>query len=231
MLTSGMLAIVNPTPADLGRACAELTITGIVRLIKEDYEGMRHSQSRLMDCVKQAMNFKTAEQKRLFLEAGITSLQAKEMSDCFDCPGVQMLSSMRGLDQLNHAYASLCRYLGIEVFKKALTSLDVMPWGQAYHRGQRFLFSGLPFTTKREEFRAFAKAATYAYRDAYNIEESEEAVLQQLEDSYYNDGCPHCDMQLLGSTKLALDLNFKSSVAEFVIGAHLFAPAQIIRTT
>lgn len=234
VLMSGMLLANDPiNPQRLGRECAQLTMKGLVQLIKHNTslfrdsedKGILNTQRKVMSCIEKAVSLKSLDQRKLFLEAGIQALQEMNfvLSDTMidtPLPGDVYFVHLEPGDK---AYAGLAKYFGIIVFKKALDSLHAMPWGQGRGSRNRALFSGLPFTSKHETYRAFARAATLAYRDAYNIVESEDAVAANLECYFESEN----EIRWLGASLLALELiegQFGDRVAAFVCAAHLFAP-------
>lgn len=224
VLMSGMLFAAHTDDSSrLGQKCAQKTMHGLIQLIKRDDKGMRHSQGKVASYIKQAVTLKSLDQRKLFLEAGIKALEGMNLNN----DAIMIGTKVYQLDQSDRAYAILVKTFGIEVFKKALDSISVLPWGQGRARGwnNRALFSGLPFTTLQEECKAFAKAVTQAYKDAYNCQESEETIALALQE-HFEEGFP-TKKKLSGAAALALELiegKFGTRVGEFVCGAHLFAP-------
>lgn len=226
VLMSGMLFAAHTDDSSrLGQKCAQKTMHGLIQLIKRDHKGMRHSQGKVAKYIKQAVTLKSLDQRKLFLEAGIKALEAMNLNN----GAVMIDTKVYQLEQSDRAYAIMVKSFGIEVFKKALDSVQVLPWGQGRANGfwnNRALFSALPFTTLQEENRAFAKAATQAYQDAYNCQESEETVALALQE-YFEEGIDTCGKPLTGAAGLALELiagKFGDRVGQFICGAHLFSP-------
>ncbi len=199
--------------AELGLYIATDTVIGLKLVIQNDNLYASRLQSALAEQVRAAKSLKSANQRKRFLEAGINALYGISFSEEV------------GFDHYQVLEATFIKFVGIEILQKTYNRLSTISGCP-----QQALFSRLPFDSREESFRAFARAAINACQAVgepcpYSVNRIVGYVYDYARLSSYEQ---HCDIGRPVPAQIVIDLifgQFGDKVAEFLIGARVFDQA------
>lgn len=218
------------TAEELGRSCAEHTLWGLTAVIKHNSEGMLANQQAVKACVEKAVTLEERNERELFLKSMIERLDSWNISTVI----TDGFGRSYDLNAYQQGHVALLKFIGIDIFYRALRSLDTLSWGELHpsinaecgSQGQRVLFSEiyLPLERTFNMLHSYTIASIKACHEVgLPCNEVENEVAERI--MYYDFG-PRIDV-VPHAAMLAVELifgRFGDNVTSFLCGANLFAP-------